>query len=237
MRAASQHYEIKVWVMNICMLTSVSGEDSAWVPQYLNEVERLGIDFVIHLDRCDKRMSDLFTTHKSCAGHTKGDGREFNETHKNKPMALVVRLGYDLAFATDIDETYDKDAPSKLKSLPRSGLTSTYWINLWGDIKHIRVDGPFALKPRDKLYDLKNHSWKYRSPVINGPYPHPDTTSVRSDIVCLHHGFMTRELRLMHKARWDRIYTKARGKNPYGIWNYATDEVTYPPTIEDNPYL
>lgn len=40
----------------------------------------------------------------------------------------------------------------------------------------------------------------------------------------------------MHKARWDRIYTKAVGANPYKFWDYVLDpEITQ--VVVENPYL
>lgn len=47
---------------------------------------------------------------------------------------------------------------------------------------------------------------------------------VRHDLVCLHWGLFDRATRELHKERWDRIYSKAVGSNPYGLWKEALDE-------------
>jgi hypothetical protein len=47
----------------------------------------------------------------------------------------------------------------------------------------------------------------------------------KADLVCLHAGMMTPELRRLHKERWDRIYSTAlRGDpNPLGFWRQAIE--------------
>ncbi len=241
----------------IGVYTCVCEEDAGWVPQYLEEIERLDLDFVVYLDRCSAKTKLLFAEHPHCLDlvFQNDPDLEFNEQHKQKAFDRLVKAGYDWAMAWDIDETYEKDAPRKLKHI--AGLDTDYvdvrWLNLWNDVHHIRIDGPFQSGHRVKFYNLKTFKWLFDHPTTNGAKacsadgkplrynPHKPTALasprlVKYDLVTLHHGMMTRELRELHKTRWDRIYTHAVGANPYGFWNYALDEDNYPPTIERHTY-
>lgn len=251
--------------MNVCAFTSICEEDRIWIPQYLAEAERLHMPFVMHFDRCAKELMEIFKDSKYCVGATAQLDKsiEFNETHKQALLDEVVaingctndkygKLNFHWAMAWDIDETYEKHARRKIKeftytqfsSANKWDLVDTRWVNLWGDSKHIRTDGPFASGHRVKFYNLRSGRWKFDSPITNGAKlldkkgNFKGNVKVRkSDLVCLHWGMMTRELRELHKKRWDRIYSAAVGNNPYGFWNYACDEETYPPVLKEHDYL
>lgn len=225
-----------------CAFTSVCEEDAVWIPQYLEEVDRLGIDFAVHFDRCSGPTKASMESHPRCVGSTKQDDPsiEFDETHKQKVFDLVAGERYKWAMAWDVDETYARNAPGILRELVASDyqLIDIKWVNLWGDPKHIRVDGAFAAGHRVKFYNLSTGQFLFNHPTVNGGKlvgGHCETTR-RHDFVCLHWGMMTEEIRVQHKERWDRIYTKAVGANPYGFWNYALSP-DYPPTVVENPYL
>lgn len=236
--------------MNVrcCAFTAICEEDSFWVDQYLAEVERLNVPFAVHLDRCGDSTIKALTSHPFCVGSTRADvsGREFNETHKQGVMDVVqCSRSFDWALAWDIDETF---APNASEEMERAtslmvDCINVKWVNLWGDHSHIRVDGPFSGGHRCKLYNLHSGRWAFTNKVVNGPKLFRRGSEVRGrevrhhDLVCLHWGMMTRDLREQHKERWDRIYEKAVGKNPYGFWDYALNETDYPPEIIPNPYV
>lgn len=241
---------------SICAFTSVCQEDACWVSQYLREAERLEMPFAIHLDRIgDVGMARRLAGHPLCVGQTAQDNIavEFDETHKQGAFDLVDTLGFMWAMAWDIDETYERGAPRKLAQIGdmvEADYVDIVWLNLWGDQHHVRTDGPFASGHRVKFYNLDRARWRFTHPVTNGakrvddvtgevlPQRHPAKERAhRHDLVCLHWGMMTRELREQHKLRWDRIYTTAVGANPYGFWDYAIDEATHPPTVERHDYL
>lgn len=211
--------------------TSVYEEDRIWVPQYLKEVERLKLLFVVHLDRCSDMTKYALTRHPRCVGFTEQNdpSREFDETQKQGAFDLLVKQGFRWAFAWDIDETFERKAKSKLRTL--SGFCTydsiiTRWLNLWHDKEHIRVDGHFATGYRVKFYNLSVGPWKFTHKIVNGAkISHREPNHYRSDLVCLHHGMMTPALRILHKERWDRIYSTAlRGDpNPYGFWRDAIE--------------
>lgn len=240
--------------MSIGVYTSVCEEDACWIPQYLKEVERLNLHFGMHLDRCSTYTKNLIRSHPNCIGTTENilhpKAKEFNDTHKQGVFDLVVKAGFDWAMAWDIDETYARDTPQRLEEIQKLDYDyiDTKWVNLWGDEFHIRVDGPFSGGHRVKFYNLQSgFHWKFEGPITNGAkgFKKPGAPwGGRSvclggkfhQLVCMHWGMMTEELRLQHKARWDRIYTTAVGNNPYGFWDYSLDS-SITPVIVPNEYL
>lgn len=205
----------------------------------------------MHFDRCSADTKALVQGHGWCFGVTSQDdlATEYTEKHKQAPFDLLQNSGrFDWVVYQDIDEIWEKEAPDKLRSIlgrPENHL-KVHWVNCWGDLQHIRVDTLFANAPRVKAYNVANgNRWRFDHAITHGCklLDSQGNTAVnlmvcgKIDLVCLHYGLMTRELREMHKARWDRIYTKAVGNNPYGFWDYCLDEENYPPTVIENPYL
>lgn len=230
--------------LNVCAFTSVCEEDAHWIPQYLAEAERLDLPFVVLLDRCSDATYWKFVRHPLCQSWTsrgEGDG-EFTEQAKQPLIDRLRELGFRWGMAWDVDETYGGSTRFVLDTLDDvlrgADYGRTWWVNLWGDERHVRIDGPFGHgndrgMRRVKFYRIGDVPWHFAHPITNGAKPRDGRGTVmgETEIVCLHHGMMTRDLRLLHKERWDRIYSKAVGSNPYGFWNYACDEETYPPTV------
>ncbi len=216
----------------ICAFTAICAEDAGWIPQYLAEVERLNIPFVLHLDRCPQ-LAEFFTGHSLCRAVTfqNDPAIEFEERHKQMPLDRVVQGGFHWALAWDIDETFERKTPAKLPVIlaeqRHTDCVDIRWLNLWGDRQHLRMDSPFDAGHRVKLLNLQDRRcWTFRSPITNGPkLQGREAQYVHVDLVCLHHGMMTPALRRLHKERWDRIYSTAlRGDpNPYGFWKTALE--------------
>lgn len=235
--------------MSVAAYTSVCEADARWVEQYLTEIERMGTPFAIHLDKCGHDLRRRLISHSMCIGNTSESSLPFNEKHKQGILDIVADKGYDWAMPWDIDETWDKNAPATLRELEKT--TADYlmlgWVNLWDNPQTLRIDGPFK-NLREKLYNLRSGPFKYLSTIVNGPkLMHRQRYERRTDVicarrwemVCLHWGFLTRELREEHKQRWDAIYAEpiCGGKNPYGIWDWALNEKDYPPRLCPNEYL
>lgn len=242
------------------VFTSVCEEDARWVPQYLGEIERLGTPFAMHLDRCSPETKAVIISHPLCIGTTSQDDPkiEYTEQHKQGPMDLLrISNRFSWALHWDIDEVWEKDAPKKLASVLALDVdyAQVTWLNLWNDVEHIRIDGVFNYPPRVKLYNLKGGRYWYFDHAITYGGKMLDLKKVKegcrlrdcmmegvgkgflTDITCLHHGNITRELREFHKARWDRIYSAAVGSNPLGFWNLLVDEVNHPPVVVRHDYL
>ncbi len=238
----------------VIAFSSICEEDAIWIDQYLAEVERLGIKFAINFDRCSRELKNRMVFHPNfayCFNHD-DHSKEYTEQDKQKVFDYVqYRGGKKWALHWDMDEIWAKDTPDKLMALASRSedYLRTSWINLWGDKEHIRNDGPGGLcssARRVKLYNVSNgRRWKFDHPITygcklmdaEGNCPHGNGVLGETDIDCLHTGLMTRELREQHSARWDRIYGKAVGENPYGFWKQLLDEGNNPPTIYPNTYL
>lgn len=238
----------------MCAFTPFCEEDAHWLDQYMEECERINIPFVLHFDRCSTKTKDRVLTSsigkRLCADHTVQDNmdKEYTEQDKQEAMNRVKAMEFLWALHWDIDEVWEKDVRAKFEDVVNN-RTEDYlkvaWVNCWNDPEHIRVDTQFNRPPRVKLYNLqRGRKWKFDHPIIygcklmdnKGNTPHHYGTCGDTDIVCLHQGLMTRELREFHKARWDRILTTAVGNNQYGFWNLCLDEVNHPPTVVPNPY-
>lgn len=214
--------------------SSICEEDKVWIPQYLKEIDRLGVDFVMHFDRCSEETKALVRAHPRCVDSTEQNDPsiEFAETHKQKAHDLLIHRGYDWAVAWDMDETWEKDAPEKFKQIleiTEYDYLITHFFHLWEDSKHIRVDEEFGRCSRHKFNNLKSFDWRWTSPVVNGPTAIPKGGNKWCrmgwfNIHCIHWGLMTHELRQFHKDRWDRIYSRAVGSNPYGFWDLALNK-------------
>lgn len=230
--------------IDIVALTAVCEEDSAWVPQYLAEVDRLRIPFIMLFDRCSSAFMESVLNsqvaelqHCQCVSYDVRALEEFNEQAKQGIWNQARHMGFDWAIAWDIDETWELNARDKIEQTlaeTDAHVLTARWLNLWETPDQVRIDGGFN-GHHAKFYNLQAGPWKFDHPITNGckllddrGRIRTDTVTGKTDIVCLHHGMMTKELRQFHKERWDRIYTKAVGNNPYGFWNYALDETVTP---------
>lgn len=229
--------------MSVGVFSSICEEDSYWLDQYLAEMERLDLQFAINFDRCSEQTKRQVIRHRLCFGYTSQDNPavEFKETDKQGVFDLLAAMLVDWAMAWDVDEVWERDAVNILGALDSldADYAQCYWLNLWNDKNHARVDGAFGLKPRVKFYNLRRDiEWRFNHPITNGLMAKnkegPRLATL--DLVCLHCGLMTKELRLLHKARWDRIYTAAVGANPYHFWDEACDE-SIPPKVIKHGYF
>lgn len=221
----------------VCGYTAICEQDAFWIDQYVREAPRLGLPFVVHFDRCSDETKARMLRSPHCYGHTAQDDptREFDETHKQAAFDLVQSLQFRWALAWDMDETWAADAREHMDALKheQAELLTYRWVNLWGDRKHIRIDGPMATGRRTNLYRLDaGIKWEFKRPDVNGAYADREVTKRDClDLICVHHGMMTPELRRQRKDRWDRIYTASSGKNPHGFWDWALDESVTPEVV------
>ena len=231
-------------IKDIGVFTTICQADAHWADQYLAEISRIELSFVIYLDRCSTELADRFFSHPLCLGGICQDNpkREYNEKAKQEVFDIVSRRGFKWAMSWDADETFEEDAPAKLREAARKevGSLSVRWVCLWGDSEHYRTDGQFGpgrqCYLRERLHNLRmGIPWTFRDPRVYEPsaLDHEVTNEVL-DLKCLHWGYMTRELREEHKRRWDHNYGPALGgKNPYGLWDMMLDEVNHPATVEE----
>lgn len=242
----------KLRMSQFAAFIEVCEQDVIHLDTCLAEVTRLGMPFGIHFDRCSEATKARVRAHPFLvAEHSQDDHSvEYTEMHKQGVISKIMLLNrFKWLVHWNVDEVWEKDTLQKLAKIADRDEHYLYcqWINCWGDVGHIRTDGPFNT-PRVKLYNLSKGKWLANHAIIHGlKFLKTDGQIDESenvvkghvDLVCLHLGLMTRELREQHRERWDRIYnTATRGDgNPYGIWRMALDEETYPPTVSENTYL
>lgn len=228
---------------SVAAFTSVCEEDAHWLDKYFAEIERLGIGFTMHLDRCSLETKKRVRGHPHCLGTSAqvDPSREFEEWDKQEAFDLT-RQTANWALAWDVDETWETKAAEKLKTIDEQvGLMIDAvlcpWWNLWDTPEFIRIDRSFSSRGRVKLYNLRDRSWKFDHKITNGAklLDRP-LIYANIDMACLHWGMMTQEQRLFHKERWDRIYGRAVGANPYGFWNMACD-TSIEPVLVKHGYL
>lgn len=226
----------------VCGFVAVCEEDVwMWGRQFLREMERLGLRFMVHFDRCSGKAKSELGDHDLCAGSVGRNDHsiEFNEQHKQDILDRVAVFKFDWAMALDIDETYavglSKDVIWDICNQNNCDLVDIRWLNLWDTKDYIRVDGNWATGHRVKFYNLRSGKWVFDHPITNGAKLKGREAKVmaRKDLVCLHWGMMTEALRRQHKERWDRIYSTAlRGDpNPYKFWTHALDPTITPVTV------
>lgn len=236
----------------VMVYTSVCEEDVPWLDSYLGEMGRTGLPFCMHLDRCSDETFWRVTQHSNCQAVTqqKNPRVEFNETHKQEPFTCCVTARADWAIGLDVDEVFAKDVPEKLHEViarhPAADVIDFKWVNVWEHDDLLRIDGPFADGHRTNLYNLTGgRRWRFTNPITNGAklfrddkWVRDEAKAVARDLVVVHRGMKTLELREAHKTRWDRIYSVAlRGDpNPYGFWCYACD-TSIMPHLVPNPHL
>lgn len=228
---------------------TICEEDAHWIPQYLAGMERMDLPFGVYFDRCSGDTKRRLTDHPLCLASVSQDDPaiEYDEMAKQNAFDALLKHRPRWIIYTDSDELWERDAPAKFSELlkMKCDYARGFWVNCWDDLEHVRVDTIFCGAKRVKFYNVQdNRRWRFDHKITNGAkliggdgLPTPYAKKGETDIVCLHTGLMTHELRVQHKARWDRIYTAAVGANPYGFWNYCLDYETYPPKIEPNPYL
>lgn len=232
--------------MSFAAFIEICEEDGWLTSQLTAEVERLDMPFAVHFDRCGDELKDRLRKHPLCVGSVHQDSLiEYTEQHKQAVFDLLAtQHRWHWLIQWNIDEIWEKDAPEKLRAVtkmhPKPDYLQVQWVNCWGDLEHVRVDGQFEKSLRVKLYNVSgDQRWYFDHPITHGCKlvgVSREATLAVTDLVCLHTGLMTRKLREQHKARWDRIYSKAVGNNPYHFWNYCLDEENYPPVITANTY-
>lgn len=208
-------------------------EDDAlrWGEQWLAEATRLQIQFTVYFDKCSQAVVDMFRTNDLFLGGINGS-KPFDELCKDEALQLLrSRSNADWLMTWDTDETWEPEAPQKLKLLEPLDCDEVRisWVNLWNDSDVVLVNYP-SNPVRSKLFTGKR-AWKYAHGCVATPglLPPQPGKEESIDLVCLHHGLMTRELREMQKQRWDKIYGRVMGRNPYGAWDWVLNEKDHPP--------
>ena len=248
----------------VCAFTPTNEEDAQlFGDNYLRGLERHKIQFVMHFDRCKEETKKKFIQHPLCVGHTSQDNpnREYTEQDKQACFDVVWlhKNEYDWALHLDMDEWLERTADQKMEELLpncQDDMLVCRWVNTWEKREQLRIGEPFGNSiqgnPRVKLYNLKVHPetaqkrrWFFDHTIIygcklvalDGTCPSGYGTERQTDLVFVHFGLMTHDLRVLHRDRWNRVYGKAVGENPYQLWNHLVETENEQHQLVPNPYL
>ncbi len=199
------------------------------------ELERLQYPFAVNFDHCSSSTVKRFKRHPLCCGSYRNDNPDeyFDESHRQQALEVLLDHGFEWMLQLDVDETLEKEAPRKIAEYLTLGadIIHARVLDLWLDDKHYRVDGPFKYSGREKLFNLQVDSGiHYYHPTVHAPKIKPRGREAvlikRPDFRVLHWGLMTPEDIEFHCKRWDEIYTRKVGANPYGSYIYFRDPNT-----------
>lgn len=219
------------------LIFPVCDGDEKHFGRFYAELTRLNFPFVAHFDHCCSNTKFRFTGHPLCVGSSSDDDPKsyFDESFRQRALDVLVKLDrFTHMTHMDVDETLERDAPEKIMEVAQSGVDVGIFrcLDLWtvpsGKVSH-RVDGVFAGSQREKVFKLLGNSLKYPHPSSHAPnvIPHgktkADATVVKTGICILHWGIMDMEDARVHKERWDTIYTRKLGGNPFGSYEYYFD--------------
>lgn len=223
------------------IVVSTCDEDKQHFARFLAEMTRLSLPFAVNLDHCCEETEELFLGHDLCIGGYRDHDPEsfFEESHRQRALEILLRGGFQWMLQMDVDETLEKEALRKLREATHFGadIVGARVLDLWGDNTDLsaltyRVDGPFNGSRREKLFSLTSDpNIHYYHPTIHAPKVCPVVRSVvvnMSDLRVLHWGIMNREDAEFHCKRWDAIYTRYVGGNPYGLYPYLRDNSVVP---------
>lgn len=225
----------------IGLIFTVCDEDERHFDRFQDELERLNYPFAANFDHCEMNTVNRFGKHPLCVGyHHNTDPRShFGEHHRQFALDILKGKPFSWMIQMDVDETLEKAAPRKITEFTNLGLdiVGARVLDLWEDQFHYRVDGPFEHSGREKLFNLKaDPNIHYYHATIHAPKVSPKGRPVkvvkRLDFRVLHWGMMTQDDVEFHCKRWDSIYEKHVGGNPYGTYIYLRDPANKPVLLE-----
>lgn len=240
------------------MLICTCDADQKHFDRVLGEFTRLRIPFAVNFDHCCKETKRHFQSSPLYLGGKENDAvgkldDDFDESHRQGGLDVLMREPgrFDWAGYLDTDESFapkvnEVEIQRMLAKCSDIDLIDTPLIDLWGDEKHWRDDGPFKNSHRERFYNLRSGKWKYTSAVVHAPKLLKDQETVARrqhlqdplgtrvilyPMYFLHWGIMNQEDCQFHIKRWNEVYTKKVGNNPYGFYEYIGKPDLYPPNI------
>lgn len=224
--------------MKVGALFSVFDGDRKHFDRFLAELSRLRLPFAVNFDHCSRETKNRFQSHPMyLCGHEDDDQKSyFDESFRQRPLEMLHRQGFDWALSLDVDETLERSAPEKIKILATTVDAEVICcpvLDLWGDERNYRVDGTFASSRREKMFRLNSTAgtFEYYHPTTHAPKvlkPNREVKVHFSDLRVLHWGIMNMEDVHEHTTRWNTIYIRKVGKQPYGFYAYLNDPNTVP---------
>lgn len=221
---------------NIGVMFSTFDGDAKHFDRFIAELERLAFPFAAHLDHCCAETKKRFAMHPLCVGVHMDDDPEshWDESFRQSALSILQEREFKWALSLDTDETLERKAPEKIVEATKLGadIVDFRVLDLWGDGRHYRKDGPFEESHREKLFNLRAGDIAYYHPTIHAPKvkPHGREVVVAKyyPIYVLHWGIMDMDDVRLHTARFDAIYNRKVGGNPYTFYKDINDPATVP---------
>ena len=211
-------------------------QDKDYLQIILPEIKRMGGDVSWLANDCSEETIKQLKDFERTVSIDIKDG-SFNNCMRNYPMEALKKKGYEWCIQMDMDETWESDAPGKLRRILKDQkLIQVRMGHVWekNSEKYITTDWASI---RDRIYNLK-YEWYYMDRVVAGAKTLDDKYEpTLENIWMIHWGYSTQEKRLKHKARWDANHGHSAGKNPYGQWKTITQEGYEPKLIHFDDFL
>lgn len=223
--------------------------DEKHFPRFLKEIDRLGLPFAVYFDHCTRETYKLFSSHRLYFdGFDDVDQySSFDEGSRRYPLNILIKAGFGHILQMDLDETLERDGPAKLRDVLKNGADVTgFWcLDIWDRPESSlseteepgfwrRIDGPFGAGKREKVFKVTGNTLRWPAATAHAPDVWPtgktkeESVVKMADISVIHWGIRNLADAQFHRERWDRIYTRAVGGNPYQGYEYYFDKATVP---------
>jgi hypothetical protein len=223
--------------MRIVASIPICEEDVGYLPSLFTEIERMDVDASWVMNNCSPETVERIRSFSRTVWQ-----REFNVSFHNclRNFSLeAVELSYDWLIQWDADETWEPDAPEKIRKMLSQkgnyGLVPVRMAHAWDKDGETYFTTDWAAE-RDRIYNMdKRYRWRYLNRVTAGPtnlYGGDERPKDPLNLWMLHWGYQTKEKRDFHKKRWDKLHGISMGKNPYGQWSTIT-QAGYEPHLID----
>lgn len=214
--------------MKIGIFTALCEQDKNWLPQFMKQCEILGYPVSWYADHLSLETLIQLEQWPLTFAIFEGKAELFSEKSKGKAMDALVGH-FDWAIQMDIDETWEAGAelslPKELSNHPDGQTAEVPMVTVFKDkdVLYQRLDPYFkdgVESKRCRIYNLK-YQWGFADPITCGAYRYrdgsklPDYISFPLSISTVHWGYWTHELMEKKKKKWDEVYTKVVGRNPY----------------------
>jgi hypothetical protein len=234
--------------MKIGIFVCVCDKDMHWFDQFDREAQRIGYPVAYVGDRMSGENVDRIKNAKSTLSFYLNED-QFSERTKQHGMKSLQREKFDWGIQMDIDETFELAAKETLEKsleqnsdhhIARCSMVTAYlkdgeWMQ--------RVDAQFGVggieSSRERVYNL-SHVWVYADPVTCGAKlvikgkPAETYKPFHSGITTVHWGYHSKDLCKEHKEKWEDVFLKTFGRNPYSTYDFLTNEAVVPELIPLN---
>jgi hypothetical protein len=238
--------------MRIGIFLAVCKEDWEWVKQFKKQAEILGYDVAWFADKLNPDQLLELTLWKNTVFVHDNQTQVFSERSKEYPYRYFKENGYDWAIQMDVDETWQEGAKElieqALEENPDGFVADCPMVTVFkGDVLQQRVDEYFTTgteSSRWRIYNLK-YEWHWNNHITCGAYVYINGVSNNTfkAFPCkahsVHWGYWTHELMGKHKEKWDKVYTRVHGFNPYSdtAYKYINKEIQFDTIpLEDKYY-